>query len=186
MVTFATFFRHPQTRDNKRGIITGQMDVPITRQGWRKARETANNAVRKPDAIISGPQQRQIIFAGMLASRFGMEFQIDDRLLEMHCGILTGMQESNAQIMYPEYFFHNDGKITAYMKSSPSGENWLKLKARLERFLLDKKSEFPGKYLEIVGSLGPIAAVRSIIHGIEAPGAFLPHIKNLEAIEFDL
>jgi len=67
----------------------GQLDDPLSAQGWEQLRATAASATW--DAVVSSTLQRCAAFATELAAQRGLPLRLDPRLAEYHFGQWQGV-----------------------------------------------------------------------------------------------
>lgn len=94
--------RHGETEENRRGILVGSTDVPLSETGREQASSLAQLARSLPvDAVYASPLQRAVETALLV---FGKEARIltDSRLKEMHFGEWEGLPFAEIAGRYPE------------------------------------------------------------------------------------
>ncbi|MDQ1519930.1 MAG: alpha-ribazole phosphatase [Actinomycetota bacterium] len=81
------FVRHGQTASNRGGQLQGRFDAPLTPEGEAQAeRVAAALESEAPVRVVTSPLQRARETAEAIATRIGVEVEIDDRLVELDYG----------------------------------------------------------------------------------------------------
>jgi broad specificity phosphatase PhoE len=78
--------RHGETDANRRGLLLGRADPPLTTQGEEQAAGLAS-WVPRPDVLITSPLAR----ARQTADAFGVDARVDDRWIELDYGAFDGL-----------------------------------------------------------------------------------------------
>ncbi len=81
-----TLVRHGQTAANRGGLLQGRADVPLTDLGHEQASLLAAALSVAPARVIASPLGRALGTAAPIAARFGLEVEIDERLVELDYG----------------------------------------------------------------------------------------------------
>ena len=113
------FLRHGQAENNVKRILAGRTDgVPLTKTGIEQADRIAEYL--KPldiSAIYSSPIERASHTAKIVAENNSLDYQLDDRLIEIDMGRFTLM---NYDDMFAKYgniflkFYENDPVISEH------------------------------------------------------------------------
>ncbi len=129
--------RHPETVALKKNLIYGQSHSDLSEQGIATI-EWVVRMLEKENlfAIYSSPQKRALILAEAIASRHpGLEIAVDDRIMEMACGIYEQMTFEEALESDPEgarAFLERFGEYRP-----ERGENFEDVKRRSAPFIKD-------------------------------------------------
>jgi len=95
-------WRHGRTEWNAVGRGQGQLDVPLDDIGRRQVRLAAPYlAALRPDAIVSSDLSRAVETAAAAAESTGLPVRYDDRLREIHLGVMQGLTRQEARVRYP-------------------------------------------------------------------------------------
>ena len=81
-----TLVRHGQTAANRGGLLQGRADVPLTDLGHHQAALVAAGIQAAPARVLASPLRRAADTAAPIAERFGLEVEIDERLVELDYG----------------------------------------------------------------------------------------------------
>jgi broad specificity phosphatase PhoE len=85
------FVRHGETAPNRKGLLLGRSDPPLTDRGRHQADELAQLlAVLEPVSVLSSPLGRARATAAPLAAAAGRAVEVDDRLVEIDYGEWDG------------------------------------------------------------------------------------------------
>ncbi|MGH8983977.1 MAG: histidine phosphatase family protein [Acidimicrobiia bacterium] len=83
--------RHGETAPNRKGLLLGRSDPPLTDRGREQADELARHlAVLEPTAVLSSPLGRAQATAAPIAAVTGCAVDVDDRLVEIDYGEWDG------------------------------------------------------------------------------------------------
>lgn len=141
------FLRHPETMANKQGLIYGWTDYDYTEKGYQmiQAMPEKLDGMRF-DCIYASPLARASRLADAIAKHRGMEVILDDRIKEMHFGMLEGMdfmaaKETHGEIMEKMFSDYEEFQV-------PGGESSKMVKERAMSFLNEKKND-PGSCLVV-------------------------------------
>lgn len=168
--------RHGETDYNKKGLIQGQLDVPLNENGIRLAKLTRDGFRREGlsfDLAYCSPLIRARKTAEILLEGTDMPVIYDERIREMNFGEGEGVLLKDIGVK-PELanidaLFHNP---PAYRATSV-GESYEALFARVESFLEQEIYPKEGQYENIL-----VCCHGGIIR------AFLAFLKKLELSEF--
>ena len=85
------FVRHGETAPNRKGLLLGRSDPPLTDRGREQADELAQRlAALEPRAVLSSPLGRAQATAAPIAAAAGHAVEVDDRLVEIDYGEWDG------------------------------------------------------------------------------------------------
>jgi broad specificity phosphatase PhoE len=175
--------RHGQSEFNAQRRISGQLDTPLSRQGFQQSLVLADRLAGEClTAIYASPLTRSIETARPTADRHGLPIHLKEDLKERHFGILQGRyrdeRDPEAQRMWKERKRHGlDDHV-------PGGETVGQLKHRVLaclREILDRNVE--GAVL-LVGHRGPNRIILGTLLGWPEDrwGGITPRSKYLYRI----
>jgi len=131
------FIRHAESEGNARGILTGQLDLPLTPAGEADAREASEHWQRiNPEIVYCSALQRtqqtaKLIFPQHIA-------KTDTRLNERHYGLWQGRLKSELrQLQLYECSTADELRDSCTV---PSGEDWHSIERRVSNFLCEISS----------------------------------------------
>jgi len=113
------FVRHGQAENNTKRILAGRTEgVPLTKTGIEQA-ERISKYIKHLDisAIYSSPIERAVSTAKIIADYNSLNYELDDRLIEIEMGKFTRM---NYDDMFAKYgniflkFYENDPVIAEH------------------------------------------------------------------------
>jgi broad specificity phosphatase PhoE len=85
------FVRHGETAPNRRGLLLGRADPPLTDRGRRQADSLAERlAALEPATVMTSPLGRARATAEPIAELAGCDVDVDDRLVEIDYGEWDG------------------------------------------------------------------------------------------------
>ena len=85
--------RHPETRENMAGVLSGRIDVDLTPRGEEQMRRAIEAVVAwEPDRIWCSPLSRCRSIAEEAAFRLGIECRVEPGLAEINFGSIQGMR----------------------------------------------------------------------------------------------
>jgi probable phosphoglycerate mutase len=83
--------RHGESEGNKRGLIQGKLDFPLSEGGKEQAKRAALFLKRyRFDLILSSPQKRAFETALVVSKVLEKPFKVDERLREISYGVMEG------------------------------------------------------------------------------------------------
>ena len=128
------FIRHAESEGNARGILTGQLDLPLTPAGEAAARGASKHWERiKPEIVYCSALQRTQQTARLL---FPHNVPIRDaRLNERHYGLWQGRLKSELQELQHQHCSLT--KVLGYSQTVPNGEDWHSMQSRVSDFLCE-------------------------------------------------
>jgi broad specificity phosphatase PhoE len=144
--------RHGQTKENELGIILGQHDGILTRDGEEGARKLKRTLEKYPiNTVYSSDLGRCVRTANILTEGRGLEVKLDPRLREINFGDYQGEFCSVVQGDY----------VTNLQKSFPNGESNIQMIRRVIDAINDILKDNQGKTVLIVTHSGPISVIRA-------------------------
>lgn len=164
--------RHGQTELNKKGIINGHIDDPLSPEGIEQAKAAAPFLPKTIKHIYSSSLGRAKQTAEILNEALGVPLTFHDELKEVNFGILNGtpfLDEHKKRHRMLDYDW------------GPSGESFEAVKARVAGFLEKVKMESKTEEALIVAHGGIIR----LLHFLEF-GSPLEEIENTSLHSFDL
>ena len=95
--------RHAETQWNKKKIIQGKFDSPVTYKGYRQI-DALLSSIENLDItkIVCSPSGRTYTTAKLVAKKFNCDIQKDTRLQEQNFGNLEGVQFDLISRNYPD------------------------------------------------------------------------------------
>lgn len=147
--------RHGRTEANATGRLLGRLDVPLDDVGRRQARALAA-AVGPVDRVLSSPLAR----ARQTAGAFGLDVEIDERLIELDYGDYDGVPMGEVP---PSAW----AAWRADIDFAPPGGESLAVLGRRVRDALDELSRSDaGETVVVVSHVSPIKAAVAWALGI--------------------
>jgi broad specificity phosphatase PhoE len=163
--------RHGQTPANRKGIIQGHLNVPLSDRGLLQAKLVGEALAKvKIDAVYSSDLDRAKDTAMEIAKHHNCKLVFDRRLREVHCGSMQGKTMAQCRELFPEFF--EARKSNPYLVPRPGGgECDRDLYERVMRAFFDIQRECPGSDVSIVTHGGPIRCLLSyVLKGEFDPG----------------
>ncbi|MBO9597229.1 MAG: histidine phosphatase family protein [Cohnella sp.] len=141
--------RHGQTEWNTRRKFQGHNDSPLTELGVKQA-EWLGDSLRREvfDLIYSSSSPRAVRTAEIVAGARGISIETCDEFKEINLGIWEGMDQGEAERVYPEQF-HNFWKDPEAFRV-PNGETFHDVSERAIGKLLQVVTENPGRSILVV------------------------------------
>ncbi len=158
-----TLLRHGVSQGNRRGIVQGQLDYPLSSEGFRQVQDLATRWLEsgvKYDQVISSGLRRALETAELIAGALGAPLCIDDVWRERDWGAAQGLPFSDMK-----------GPLRAISDRHPdepvfeTGESDLALFRRAAEALESLIARPPGTYL-VVSHGGLLNALLRIIFGL--------------------
>ena len=169
--------RHGSTEYNEKGLMQGDLDIPLSNLGIKQAQKVKEQINKKNiDLIIVSPIKRAFQTAEIVNQDKKLKIIKDDRLKERCLGKLTGKS----------YDKNYDRNLYWDLEKNYSDENEvekvLDLINRTKEFLNDIKKKYKNKTILIVAHDANIKA----IFKIQNKDLELKRIKNCELMEIEL
>ncbi len=132
--------RHPETVANERSLIYGWENYEYTKKGEEMFREIQKRMdAYRFDRIYTSPLGRARKLAEAIGERRKKDVIVEERLKEMHYGILEGMPYPEALQKYPRVLDRLFGDLEHF--TVPEGESIDHVTARVGEFLDEIKEE---------------------------------------------
>lgn len=171
--------RHGETEKNKYGLIQGQTECDLSKNGIEKAKELIP-IVRnlKIDVVISSPLKRAYDTASIITEG-KYPINIDDRLIERNWGLCEGASIDDVDTVKCWNFFLNTGDNGI--------ERVQDLLKRVSEFLEDIKNKYPDKNVLVASHSAILRAIHYCLHNIPEDGDMSKiDIPNLRIIEYEI
>ena len=148
-ITELIVVRHAESELNKRKIMQGHLDPPLSQLGERQAEAVAKRLrTYRLAALYSSDLQRAKQTAVAIASETGLTVQYDHRLRERHLGVLQGKTWEEAKKKHPEVaesIIRDDPHYVI-----PGGESRQQVMDRVIPFMQEMVSRYPGQRVGVV------------------------------------
>ncbi len=172
------FVRHGESETNVKGIIGGQLDIPLTGKGHEQAMETGRVILAQriqADEIISSPLQRARDTAQHISDIIGTPVRVDPRLIEQGLGIYEGSAPKKDSPFHSvrTHYFHTFGG---------TGESTLRVAQRVYN-LLDELMETDKSYI-LVSHNGVAKVVRSYFQDMTNEDFSNYFVSNCSVVSF--
>lgn len=170
--------RHGETKENKTGIMQGNMDTELDEKGKEEARDLIEKVKEANiDIVVVSPKKRTIETADIVAPN--IEKVYDYRLLSRDHGEFEGLRRD--EINLSEYW--NIKKNIQYERAESVGS----LFERVESLLRDIKIKYEGKNVLLVTHSGICRVLYYYFNGIPEDGNLLEYEShNCSFEQYDL
>lgn len=170
--------RHGETKENKTGIMQGNMDTELDEKGKEEARGLIEKVKEANiDIVVVSPKKRTIETADIVAPN--IEKVYDYRLLSRDHGEFEGLRRD--EINLSEYW--NIKKNIQYERAESVGS----LFERVESLLRDIKIKYDGKNVLLVTHSGICRVLYYYFNGIPEDGNLLEYESyNCSFEQYDL
>ena len=172
------FLRHGQAENNTKRILAGRTDgIPLTRNGIEQAERIAKYL--KPlniSAIYSSPIERAKHTAEIVAENNSMDYELDDRLIEIDMGKFTLM---NYDDMFAKYgniflkFYENDPVIAEH-----EVETFPHVRKRVHDIVDYVIKKHGNQNVVLVTHMDPIKSILSVVMDLKPKTLFELVIAN--------
>ena len=171
--------RHGEAVWNVYNKICGRTDVELTERGREQARQLAERAgAYSIDRIICSPLQRAHETARIVADRWDIPLEIDERLIEQHYGIYEGRDRQDAG-------FLNNKRQFAF-RYPEGGESMMQMAWRVYSFIEDVKKNHSDKNVLVVCHGGVCRIIRSYFSDMTNDEFFHYYKENCQIEEYEL
>jgi probable phosphoglycerate mutase len=178
--------RHGETEWNKRGILQGSKDSPLSAAGQEHALNVARylqeSSVKR---IYASPLGRAQETAKVIADQTGAQVTVVPEFAEMNFGICEGRAKRDAEKMFAD-FFEQRKRSASYklLVAYPSGESYHDVYLRVLRPLQQIMAR--SESCIIVGHESVNRMLRGVMLGQELEQMIHTRQKNNEVVDIDL
>ena len=165
--------RHGQTELNKKGVIQGKIDSPLTDKGINQAIETANRAKDlNIDILIASDLGRAVQTAGIISDEIGVSItKTDPSFRERDFGKADILTFTEAAEAYPQ-FVNEDGIFNLY-NDFPESETVKDFYNRVVNSINNLMSEYANKNVMLVTHAGFLRMMYAYINEIAPEEIFI-------------
>lgn len=169
------FVRHGQSESNKRGILSGHIDTPLTNEGIEQARKTSLEITADFSEIYCSDLIRCKQTANIINEKLNISINYDSRLRERNFGSLAGKSWEEAGQDLKEI-----DKNQQYDYRPYGGEHVEEVRERVFSCIEEIKTKHPNKKILIVTSGGIIRLLHNVLNG-----QIHSYIENSSVHEFE-
>lgn len=178
------FLRHGQAKNNVERILAGRTTgYPLTDQGIKQAEKIAD--FLKPfniSAIYSSPIERAEQTASIVAKKLRLDYNIDERLIEIDMGPLSGMT-------FDDMFAKHGNIFLKFYEGHPIIEkNGIESFASIKKRVLDLVEHCSKKYNDedilFVTHMDPIKSMLSTVMQLKPESLYELIIRNASLTMF--
>lgn len=152
-MTKLILIRHGRTLWNSSGKFQGQSDVQLSPEGIKQAQKLAENfPVNHIDKVYSSNLQRAFATGAIIAQKFNVPIEADNRLCEISFGDWEGMTYDEIHQQWPheiETMFSSPDSLTM-----PHGESFFDVQQRGIKALWDIVDKHPDETIVITAHGG--------------------------------
>lgn len=183
-MTSILLIRHGETAWNAERRLQGHTDIALSEHGRRQARALADALAGEGlDLVVSSDLQRARDTAQAVASKLGIDVQVDPRLRERCYGAFEGMLYSQVARTYPaEWEAWQARDIDALPPAGErQAESFRQFFERAHGALLDWAARHPGKRIALVSHGGVLECAYRAALGLplESPRNFKVHNASI-------
>lgn len=170
--------RHGETEENKQGILLGQSQGVLTKEGIESAKKLATTLQSKNiDYVVSSDLKRCIDTTDILLSSRELEADFDGRLREINFGEFQGKPYG---VIADDYSADLDLQF-------PSGESNRQMITRVTDCVNELLATHSEETVLIVSHSGPISVILAALHGITFIEALTKFkIENTEFVKIEV
>ena len=153
--------RHGETDWNRKGLYTGQSDIPLNNNGRMQAQQTATDLQKlQPSIIYSSDLQRAVETAQIISQTLHVPIFLDNRLREIHQGEWEGLHEMEIKTRFEEEF--RSRLEDPLSVAPPGGETIGDVLVRVSGAVKDMLKQHPTKKITVVAH-GVVLAMMILI-----------------------
>lgn len=188
MSTSFTFLRHAQTEANEKGVFSGSIDLPLSKEGEACAEQTAFMLAEEHfDAVFYGTAKRVLQTTDYVLSKLQDVPKIilkSDEIRETNFGLFEGLSAGEIQEKYPQDWkrYMDDWQTFVF----PGGDSVEAFYERCEQFIHNVLFEYENNRILIVAHKGFILACWSALLTRDLSDVFTRDIKNGEFVTITL
>ena len=171
--------RHGQTVWNRRDVVCGRTDIPLTEQGLEQARELAEKAAQTDiDLILASPLLRARQTAQAVAERIGAQVITEPLLLEQNFGDYEEVDRFDEEYMaYRKDFF----------RRFPGGGESIAMVTARAYTLIDKlRTQYEDRCVLLVSHGAFCRCFRTYFEDVPNEEFYQWRMHNCELAEFEL
>lgn len=157
--------RHGKTEHNLEGITMGQIDSPLTEEGFKNA-EVIAGLLPPVDHIYSSDLGRAYITAQIINVKLSSPITPERRLREINYGIFANRKKDEVKVECPEY-------KTDLHYVFPEGESYAQVQARSTDFVQSLEPVHDNQTVLLVAHSGVIRSLQCHFRGFD----FQDHLK---------
>jgi probable phosphoglycerate mutase len=170
--------RHGEAENNVKHILAGrELEYHLTERGREQVASTAEGLKSVPiEAIYTSPVTRTVETAKIVSETIGIDYTIDDRLIETDMGSIVGMSYNEALEKFGNIFlrFYHDDPMLRNLHV----ERFSSIRARINNILDFVADKHQATNVLLVTHLDPIKAAINRIFNLNPDTLFNMTVKN--------
>jgi probable phosphoglycerate mutase len=170
--------RHGEAENNVKHILAGrELEYYLTERGREQVASTAEGLKSVPiEAIYTSPVTRTVETAKIVSETIGIDYTIDDRLIETDMGSIVGMSYNEALEKFGNIFlrFYHDDPMLRNLHV----ERFSSIRARINNILDFVADKHQATNVLLVTHLDPIKAAINRIFNLNPDTLFNMTVKN--------
>ncbi len=166
-ITNLILLRHAVTDHNYKGIVSGQIDIVLNKEGINQARSISKELQKKfqIDQLFSSSLKRALQTAEIISQDLNLDVNTDSRFMERNFGELQGLSWAEFEKQFPSLAKHPlNSKVI--QKNLPMGEGISMMESRVKVGLYNLIKSYMGKTILLVTHQGVIRIIQRIIKPI--------------------
>jgi broad specificity phosphatase PhoE len=167
--------RHGETDANRRGLLLGRADPPLTTRGEEQA-ATLVSWLPRPDVVITSP----LVRARQTAAAFGIEARVDDRWTELDYGAFDGLTPGAVADDVWERWRTDDEF------APPEGESLAALGGRVAEACVELSGAARSSVVVVVSHVSPIKAALAWALGVPVLVAWRLFVEDASVSRIDI
>lgn len=171
--------RHGLTELNKKKILNGQIDEPLSPEGIKQAEEAINKIPKTIQFIYTSPMLRTRQTTEIINSKLLRPINIENSLTEIHMGSVAGKSWDSFKSGLEMKKRH---RAIQFNYQSEGGELAADVKKRVLRFL----KEIYGKHEDYEALIVTHGGIIRVLHFLETGEELLNDIEHISPCVFDL
>lgn len=170
--------RHGEAENNVKHILAGrELEYHLTERGREQVASTAEGLKSVPiEAIYTSPITRTVETAKIVSETIGIDYTIDDRLIETDMGSIVGMSYNEALEKFGNIFlrFYHDDPMLRNLHV----ERFSSIRSRINNILDFVADKHQATNVLLVTHLDPIKAAINRIFNLNPDTLFNMTVKN--------
>jgi 2,3-bisphosphoglycerate-dependent phosphoglycerate mutase len=169
--------RHGRTAWNAEGRIQGQMDIALDAVGGQQARQVAGRVHGLHlDAIYTSPLRRARETAEAIGARLSLPVTCDDRLMEYHFGVVSGLTWGEVVAQHPELV--RRWADDAWAVPIEGSEGRMNFAARVKAAMDDLIARHPDQHVAVIAHGGTFNVYLAKMLGLDLKRRHPFHFGN--------
>lgn len=169
--------RHGETEWNRKNMILGRTDIPLSETGILQAKKLKDNIPYEFSHVVASPLKRTAMTAKIICENRNVDIKYDDRLIEMNFGIFEGKDRKDEMFQKEKRNF-----FTRF----PQGESYFQVAQRVYNCLDEIIERYAGENVLIVTHNGICRVLHTYFKDVGNEEFAKYGIENCEVVVYEI